>query len=215
MRDDRNPYDISFCPATLEEGRHFDQLLSVELSYRGVATDGTIRSKRESLHAAIEAKTLYNLMSKLAASTGIDSEFCAVEDAIPCIMHGGNHVGEKIFMMLLLELWSKCVSNADRLAVIEAVKNFVNRGVFGTEDSRSQWKLPINNKSEIEQVIFTAWREKKKWQSCLILLKCSFKIWIMNACGSGKTCLPSTFMLFGWCFNTKIFEMKKLRNFKT
>jgi hypothetical protein len=31
LRDDRNPYDISFCPATLEEGRHFDQLMSAEL----------------------------------------------------------------------------------------------------------------------------------------------------------------------------------------
>jgi len=154
-------------------------------------------------------------MSKLAASTDPDSAFCAVEDAIPCIMHGGNHVGEKNFMMLLLELWSKYVSNADRLALIEAVENFVNRGVLGTEDSRSQWKLPINNESEIEQISFTAWRVKKKLQSCLILLKFSFGIWIMNACGSGKTCLPSTFMLVGWHFNMKILEMKKLRDFKT
>ncbi len=106
LRDDWNPYDISFCPATLEEGMHFDQLLSVELSYRGLASDGTIRSKRESLLAALEAKTLYNLMSKLAASADQDSAFCAVEKAIPCIMPGGNCSREKIFMMLLLELWS-------------------------------------------------------------------------------------------------------------
>jgi hypothetical protein len=64
-------------------------------------------------------------------------------------------------MMLLLELWPKCLTNADRMALIETVENFVNKGVFGTEDSRSQWKLPINKESELDQVSFTAWHVKK------------------------------------------------------
>jgi hypothetical protein len=161
LRDDRNPYDISFSPSTLEEGRNFDRLLSEELSYRGLPVNGTIRSKRESLRSALEAEAFYDLMTKLVSSTDENSAFCAVEDAIPCIMHGGNRIGEKIFMMLLLELWSKCVTNSDRMDLVETVENFVNRGVFGTEQSRPQWKLPINKESEIEAVSFTAWRVRK------------------------------------------------------
>ena len=64
-------------------------------------------------------------------------------------------------MMLLIEVWSKCITNSDRMNLVETVKNFANRDVFGTEHSRSQWKLPINKELEIEAVSFTAWRVRK------------------------------------------------------
>lgn len=88
LQDDHNPYDITFRPATLDEGRHFDTLLSVELSYHGLPNNGTVTSKWESLRAALEAEPIYNLMTKLVASTDLESTFCAVEDAIPCILYG-------------------------------------------------------------------------------------------------------------------------------
>jgi hypothetical protein len=161
LRDDRNPYDISFTPSTLTEGRHFDTLLNTKLSYRRLSSNGTIRVKRDTLRAVLEAEMLYDFMTKLVSCIDQDSAFCAVEDAIPCIMHGGNRVGKKIFMMLLLEVWCNCVTHADRMSLIETVENFVNRGVFGTEQSRSQWKLPVNKEKELEQVSFTAWRVRK------------------------------------------------------
>ncbi len=167
LRDDRNPYDIAFRPISLEEGRRFDTLLSTELAYRGLQSDGTISDKRHRLHAALEVEVMYELMTKLVASTDLNCAFCAVEDAIPCVMHGGNRIGEKIFMMLLLEAWTQCNSPSDKSELVETVENFINTGVFGTEESRSQWKLPINKESELESVSFTAWRVKK------ILLKLS------------------------------------------
>ena len=109
----------------------------------------------------MEVEAIYGLMTKLVLSTDYDSAFCAVEDAIPCIMHGGNRMGEKIFMMMLLELWAKCSTNSEREELIATVENFINRGIFGMEQSRSQWKLPINDDSELESVSFTAWRVKK------------------------------------------------------
>ncbi len=36
LRNERNPYDIAFRPTTLEEGRNFDNFLSIELGYRGL-----------------------------------------------------------------------------------------------------------------------------------------------------------------------------------
>jgi hypothetical protein len=76
-------------------------------------------------------------------------------------MHGGNQIGEKIFMMLLLELWLKCITNSDRMDLVETVKNFANRDVFGTEHSRSQWKLPINKESGMQAVSFMDWHVRK------------------------------------------------------
>jgi hypothetical protein len=72
-----------------------------------------------------------------------------------------NVWGGEIFMMLLIEAWGLCVTNADRILLVQTVENFVYTGVFGTEESHSQWKVPINKENEIEQISFTAWRERK------------------------------------------------------
>lgn len=161
LRDERNPYDIAFIPTTLEEGRTFNELLCTELKYRGLRHDGTIREKRQRLLHALECENVHSLMTKLVESTNPDFAFIEVESAIPCIMHGGNRIGEKIFMMLLLEAWGYCLTKADRDLLINTVESYINTGVFGTEDSQSQWKLPVTNESELDQVSFTAWRVRK------------------------------------------------------
>jgi len=161
LRDDRNPYDISFRPRSLEEGRQFDQLLNTELQYRNMPLQGTLSEKRVRLKEALEAEMEYDLMTKLVKAHDLDSAFCAVEDAIPCILHAGNRMGEKIFMMLLLEAWNECNSNADRELLISTVENYVNTGVFGTEESQGQWKIPVTAVKEIDAITFTAWRVRK------------------------------------------------------
>jgi hypothetical protein len=114
LRDESNPYDIAFRPSSLQEGRAFDLFLSTEIGYRGLEPTGTIGDKRQRLLKAIESESIYNLMTRLVASTNLESAFCEVESAIPCIMHGGNHIGEKIFMMLLLEVWSNCRNKEEK-----------------------------------------------------------------------------------------------------
>jgi len=142
-------------------GRQFDNLLNMELGYRAMPVQGTIAEKRLRLQEALEAEAEYDLMTKLVAATDDEMVFIAIEDAIPCILHGGNRMGEKIFMMLLVEAWNECRSNADRELLIRTVEHFVNTGVFGTEQSQSQWKVPINPDNEIDAITFTAWRVKK------------------------------------------------------
>ena len=161
LRDERNPYDIAFRPTSVAEGRQFDNLLNMELGYRAMPVQGTIAEKRLRLQEALEAEAEYDLMTKLVAATDDEMVFIAIEDAIPCILQGGNRMGEKIFMMLLVEAWNECRSNADRELLIRTVEHFVNTGVFGTEQSQSQWKVPINPDNEIDVITFTAWRVKK------------------------------------------------------
>ena len=61
-------------------------------------------------------------MTKLVGSIDHDSAFCAVEDAIPCIMHGGVRMNEKLFMLVLLEAWESCETNAEREALIPTLE---------------------------------------------------------------------------------------------
>jgi len=103
LRDDNNPYDIDFRPSNEVEAREFKQLLMQELQYRQLRTDGTVREKRTLLKAALEAQEMHKLLTKLIASTDLNSAFIAIEAAIPCILHGGNRLGEKVFIMLSLE----------------------------------------------------------------------------------------------------------------
>jgi hypothetical protein len=65
---------------------------------------------RQMLRVALEAEQMYGLMTKLVLSIDRDSAFCAAEDAIPCVMHGGNRINEKNFMMVLIEAWESCES---------------------------------------------------------------------------------------------------------
>jgi hypothetical protein len=55
--------------------------------------DGTISEKWTRLQDALEAEAKYDLMAKLVMATDDDLAFIAIEDSIPCILHGGNACG--------------------------------------------------------------------------------------------------------------------------
>jgi hypothetical protein len=103
LRDDLNPNDIDYQPSTMEEGIEVNASLNRKLGFQQLPATGTVREKRQRLRSALEAEQIYGLMTKLINSIDYESAFCAAEDAIPCIMHAGNRMNEKLFMMLLLQ----------------------------------------------------------------------------------------------------------------
>jgi hypothetical protein len=118
LRNESNPYDIAFQPRTIEQGREFDAFLREELRYRQLNNSGSVSEKRQCLLAALEAEEMYTLMTKLVASKDYESAFCEVEDAIPCIMHGGNRIGEKLFTVVMLEAWEDCITKSSKEMLI-------------------------------------------------------------------------------------------------
>jgi hypothetical protein len=104
------------------------------------------------LHA-LETENVYSLMTRLVASTYTNCAFIEVESAIPCIMHGVTRL-KKIS-------WGNCLTKADRDILRKTVEDYIDTGIFGTEDSQSQWKLPVTNEAELDKVSFTAWRIRK------------------------------------------------------
>jgi len=154
-------YDIEFRPESLDEGTMFNDFLRTELGYHGLERNGTVAEKRKRLHDALEAEQMYSLMTKLVSSFDQESAFCTAEDAFPCIMHGGNQINEKLFMMILMEAWESCETNEEKLLLIKTVEDYIISVVFGTVQSKAHWKLPVSKESELEMVSFTAWRGKK------------------------------------------------------
>jgi len=110
------------------------------------------------LKSALEAQEKYKLVSKFR---DLEAAFIAIEAAIPCILHGGNHLGEKIFMMLLLAAWRICCTAQQKEELVEALEHFVNTAAFGSEQSCSQWKLPLDKEKNLNMVTFSVWRVRK------------------------------------------------------
>jgi hypothetical protein len=109
LRNELSLFDIQYQPSTLEEGIQFNNFLNTELGYRQLSTSGTVREKHEKLCGALESEQIYGLMVKLVSSIDCESAFYAVEDAIPCIMHGGNRINEKLFK--LWRIWDARVKS--------------------------------------------------------------------------------------------------------
>jgi len=40
----------------------------------------------------------------MLGSIDLEHAYCKIEEAIPCIMHGENRMGKKIFMMHIIEV---------------------------------------------------------------------------------------------------------------
>jgi hypothetical protein len=161
LHDERNMHNIEFGPASLEEGTMFNDFLRTELGHRGLERNGTVAEKRKRLRDALEAEQMYSLMTKLVSIFDQESAFCTAEDVIPCIMHGGNGINEKLFMIILIEAWESCETNEEKLLLIKTVEDYINSVVFGTVQSKAHWKLPVSKESELEMVSFTAWQGKK------------------------------------------------------
>jgi hypothetical protein len=161
FQDENNPFDIDFHPANEQEARDFKQLLMQELNLCQIPIQGTVRENRNLLRSALEAQEKYKLILKLLASRDLEAAFVTIEAAIPCILHGGNRLGEKNFMMLMLAVWRICGTKQQKQDLVDTVEYFVNTAAFGTEQSCSQWKLPLDKEQNLDTVTFSAWRVRK------------------------------------------------------
>ncbi len=108
LRDENNPFGIDFHPGDKHEARPFKQLLIGELQLRQLPISGSVKENRQLLKSALEVEDKYKLLCKLTARKDFEAAFVTIEAAIPCILHGSNRLGEKIYMMLLLWAWRIC-----------------------------------------------------------------------------------------------------------
>ena len=115
------------------------------------------------------------LLSKAVARGVIrkDAALMLIEQAIPCVMHLENRVGEKLITVLLAMAAEKFqrqrgVKNLGRFAV--NIQHTVNTRILGTAARPKQWKVPLNEAGDaINKVSFS-----NKKLVCLLII---FFIW--------------------------------------
>lgn len=73
------------------------------------------------MKSALEAEGQYDLLQKLMKSTDLESAFITIESATSCISHGGNRLGEKVFMIMIIDAIRNCSTKGEWDEVINVV----------------------------------------------------------------------------------------------
>jgi len=142
----------------IEELFFFSSLLTEELKLRNMPITGSLEERREALRNQLVFEEKLHLL-KLAVERSEHGKAAAlmlIEQAIPCIMHLENRVGEKILTMLLstgAKLYQERRSAGNIAEYIAQVERIVSTRILGTQWRPKQWRVPIKeNCQEIASV---------------------------------------------------------------
>lgn len=149
-----NKYNVDFIPNgasddnVLQARMFFSNLLTSELSLRKLPVHGTLEERRTRLKDHLKVEQMLKLISQAISrgQEGKEAALMLIEQAIPCIMHLENRVGEKLITILLslgAEKFQRQrgVKNLSRFAA--NIQHIVNTRVLGSPNRPKQWKLPL------------------------------------------------------------------------
>jgi hypothetical protein len=154
-----NPYSIEYRPqgdtaATLAEAqRFFSNLVTTELRLRGLHLYGNMEERRIRLEKLLIVEQKIDLISQavLRGDEGKEAAMLLISQAIPCILHLENRVGEKLVTVLLAMAANKYQQRSNcrtltRFANI--IQDIFNTRILGSFTRPSQWKLPLSAKGD-------------------------------------------------------------------
>jgi len=159
-------YNIEFVPSgtgddDIDALFLFSSLVTDELKLCNMPFSGTLEEHREALkqQLVLEEKLILIKQAIDRSEIGKAAALLLIKQAIPCIMHSENRVGEKILAMLLsiganLYQQRRAASNInDFIAQVESIASTV---ILGTEWRPKQWRVPTKeNSQEIASVSLT------------------------------------------------------------
>jgi len=151
-----NCFNIDFIPTgnTDQELRlsrlQFSNLLSAELRLRQLPLYGTAEDRRDRLKSVLKVEQQLDLIMQALARgvEGKDAALMLISQAIPCIMHLENRVGEKLITVLLAmaaDRFQKRVKSRNlSTRFANNIQHIVNTRILGTVTRPKQWKLPLS-----------------------------------------------------------------------
>ncbi len=147
-----NPYNVEYRPqgdtaATLAEAqRFFSNLVTTELRLRRLHLYGNMEERRIRLEKLLIVEQKIDLISQavLRGDEGKEAAMLLISQAIPCILHLENRVGEKLVTVLLAMAANKYQERSNcrtltRFANI--IQDIFNTRILGSFTRPSQWKL--------------------------------------------------------------------------
>jgi hypothetical protein len=154
-----NMYNVDYIPsgATDEEKLNslsfFSNLLSTELQLRKLSRQGSLEERRRRLRnfLQVEEKLFLIAQALRRGAEGKEAALMLIMQAIPCIMHLENRVGEKLITVLLAmgsEIFRRERGLKSLKRYCTAVEHIVNTKILGTLARPKQWKVPLNDKGD-------------------------------------------------------------------
>lgn len=151
-----NKNNIDFMPsgddddAAIEASVYFNRLLIMELRLRNLSLQGTLEERRTRLKDHLKVEQQLKMIAQAIArgQEGKEAALMLIEQAIPCIMHLENRVGEKLITVLLAigaERFQRQrgVKSLSRFA--NNIQHIVNTRILGSPNRPKQWRVPLND----------------------------------------------------------------------
>jgi hypothetical protein len=128
----------------------FNSLVNDELILRKLPTYGSLNERRNRLLQFLRTEQrLAGIHDAITRTTeGKEAALMLIKQAIPCIMHMENRVGEKVITMLLsvgAERFQKERRIASLDGYVERMQTIVRTRILGTRLRPKQWKFPTAN----------------------------------------------------------------------
>ena len=147
----RDISNIDFEPQTEEQRRDFSDRLNKNLQLLGLSRRlGNITTRREILRQHLEALARKTSLQNFVDNFCIEGSMILIEQAIPCVLHMENRVGEKILQLLLIDGANE--RDSDKVALtkmIDDVNEIVNTKILGTRRRRSNWKVNLTKEGTV------------------------------------------------------------------
>jgi len=133
----------------------YNNLVNKELRLRNIPTRGSLETKRTVLLLRMKQEyQLKNLRQSLNHANPDVRAFYSLLTAMPCILHGENHICLKILKMILIEGYSNCLDGSLYSAIrgngsarfdqyVKDVERLINYEILGDEFNPSQWHFPL------------------------------------------------------------------------
>lgn len=130
----------------------FSNPLTTELMLRRQPLYGSLEDRRFRLKKYLVVEQMLKIISQ-AILRGAEGKaaLMLIMQAIPCIMHLENRVGEKLITVLLsmgAERFQKQRGSRSLTRFVTNIQHIVNTRILGTEARPKQWRVPLNEKGD-------------------------------------------------------------------
>jgi hypothetical protein len=128
----------------------FSNLVMSELQLQKLPVYGGLEIRWERLKSLLKVGQKLDIIIQAISrgSEGKEAALMLISQAIPCIMHLENRVGEKIIILLLARAAEKRIGRTLSVAFLQSIQNVVSTRILGTETWPKQWKVPLNEKGD-------------------------------------------------------------------
>ena len=124
----------------------FSALVNEELKLRNMHTGGLLRAPLQLRRFTLrERLSLENKVIYLREQSQLTPEaaFILIDEAIPCVLHMRNRIGEKLMKEVVKEAIAGCKSTGEVKELKEGIDELLNTKVWGTSDRKGQYSLPL------------------------------------------------------------------------